>query len=40
MVSSCLVVGLINKGLIELTRQIQEELGIKWKPLQDILNRK
>lgn len=37
MVSSCMTLGLINKGLIELTRQCQEDLGIKWRPFQEIL---
>ena len=37
MVVSGLLNGYINKGLIELSRQIQEELGIKWRPIQDIL---
>ena len=37
MVSSCMTVGLLNKALIELTRQCQEDLGIKWRPMQDIL---
>ena len=37
MVVSGLLNGYINKGLIELTRQVQEELGIKWRPIQDIL---
>jgi hypothetical protein len=38
MVTSCMSVGLLNKGIIELTRQCQEELGIKPRDLQDILN--
>jgi DNA polymerase II small subunit/DNA polymerase delta subunit B len=37
MVSSCMTNGLINKGLIELARSCQSELGIKWRPIQDIL---
>jgi hypothetical protein len=37
MVSSCLTNGLINKGLIELARQCQSELGIKPRMIQEIL---
>lgn len=37
MVSSAQAIGLTNKLLIELSRQCQETLGIKWRPLQDIL---
>ena len=37
MVSSCISLGLLNKALIELTRQCQEDLGIKWRPFQEIL---
>lgn len=37
MVGSSQLVGLSNKLMIELARQCQEILGIKWKPLQDIL---
>jgi hypothetical protein len=37
MVSSCLTNGLINKGLIELSRECKEELGLSWKPIQEIL---
>ena len=37
MVSSCMSVGLLNKAIVELTRQCQEELGIKWRPFQEIL---
>lgn len=37
MVPSALTVGLLMKCMIELSRQCQEELGIKWRPLQDIL---
>ena len=37
MVTSSQAMGLTNKALIELTRQCQEELGIKWRPLQEIL---
>lgn len=38
MVASAFLQGLTNKLLIELTRQCQEDLGIKWRPLQDILD--
>lgn len=37
MVSSCMTNGLINKGLIELARSCQTELGIKPRMIQDIL---
>lgn len=37
MVVSGLLCGYINKGLIELTRQCQDDLGIKWRPIQDII---
>lgn len=37
MVSSCMTNGLINKGLIELARQAQQELGIKPRMIQEIL---
>lgn len=37
MVTSAQAMGLTNKILIELTRQCQEKLGIKWRPLQEIL---
>ena len=37
MVPSALNLGMIFKLIIELTRQCQEELGIKWRPMQDIL---
>lgn len=37
MVSSSQSIGLMNKILIELARQSQEDLGIKWRPIQDIL---
>ena len=37
MVVSCLLCGYINKGLIELSRQCQEDMGIKWRPIQDIM---
>ena len=37
MVSSANSIGLMNKILIELARQCQEDLGIKWRPMQDIL---
>ena len=36
MVSSIIINGLINKGIIELTRKCQEHLGIKWKYLYDM----
>jgi hypothetical protein len=38
MVASSQSIGLMNKLLIELSRQSQEDLGIKWRPLQDILS--
>ena len=38
MVSSVMTNGLINKGLIELTRQCQEDLGIEWRKIQDIIS--
>ena len=38
MVGSSPLQGLAIKLMIELARSCQEELGIKWKPLQDILN--
>ena len=37
MVPSAFLLGLTNKLIIELTRQCQEELGIKWRPLQEIM---
>ena len=37
MVTSANSTGLLNKVLIELTRQCQEDLGIKWRPIQEIL---
>lgn len=37
MVSSALTLGLTNKILVELARACQEKLGIKWRPIQDIL---
>ena len=37
MVVSGLLCGYINKGLIELARQCQEDMGIKWRPIQDIM---
>lgn len=37
MVASAFLQGLANKLIIELSRQCQEDLGIKWRPLQDIL---
>ena len=36
MVTSIILNGLINKVLIELDRACKEDLGIKWKPLQDM----
>ena len=39
MVSSAQAIGLTNKILIELSRQCQDILGIKWRPLQDILEK-
>lgn len=36
MVSSIIINGLINKILIETTRQCQEKLGIKWRNLYEI----
>lgn len=40
MVPSAMLLGLVNKGIIELTRQTQEDLGIKPRMLQDILSEK
>ena len=40
MVASSQSIGLMNKLLIELARQSQEDLGIKWRPMQDILTDK
>jgi hypothetical protein len=37
MVPSCYLLGFTNKLLVELTRQCQEELGIKWRPIQEIM---
>jgi len=37
MTPSCYLFGLTTKLIIELTRQCQEELGIKWKPIQEIM---
>lgn len=37
MVTSAQTLGLLNKILIELSRACQEELGIKWRPMQEIL---
>ena len=36
MVTSIIVNGLINKILIETTRQCQEKLGLKWRNLYEI----
>ena len=36
MVTSIQIVGSINKVLIELDRSIKEELGIKWKPIDEL----
>ena len=40
MVTSAQSLGLMNKLLIELARKCQDELGIKWRPIQDILRDK
>ena len=37
MVPSAFNFGLLTKLMVELTRQCQEELGIKWRPIQDIM---
>lgn len=37
MVPSAFNYGLMAKLIVELTRQCQEELGIKWRPIQDIM---
>ena len=37
MVPSALTTGLLNKAIIELTRQCQEKLGIEWRPLHVIM---
>lgn len=37
MVSSAQSLGLMNKILIELARQSQEDLGVKWRTMQEIL---
>ena len=37
MVPSAFNYGLMTKLIVELTRQCQEELGIKWRPIQDIM---
>ena len=39
MVASAQAIGLTNKILVELSRQCQDMLGIKWRPLQDIINK-
>ena len=36
MVTSPIVSGAINKGLIELDRQVKEIMGLKAKPIEDI----
>lgn len=36
MVTSPIVSGAINKGLIELDRQVKEIMGIDQKPIEDI----
>lgn len=38
MTVSQLLTGYIHKGLIELTRQCQDALGIKWRYIQDIIS--
>ena len=38
MVPSAYLQGLLNKLLVELTRQCQEELGIKPRMIQDMLD--
>ena len=37
MVPSAISYGLLTKLLIELSRQSQEDLGIKWRPIQEII---
>lgn len=37
MVPSAITYGLLTKLLIELSRQSQEDLGIEWRPIQDII---
>lgn len=37
MTPSAITTGLLNKALIALTRQVQEELGIKWRSIQEIM---
>lgn len=37
MTPSAITTGLLNKALIALTRQIQEELGIEWRSIQEIM---
>ena len=36
MITSVLVSGAINKGLIELDRQVKDIMGFKWKSLEDM----
>ena len=36
MVSSTLIMGIINKGLIELDRHVKEICGVEWKYLNDM----
>ena len=43
MITSVLVSGAINKGLIELDRQVKGIMGYKWKTLEEMqlpLNKK
>ena len=37
MVSSSLTMGLLTKLMVEITRKCQEDLGIKWRPVQEII---
>ena len=37
MVSSSLTMGLLTKLMVEVTRKCQEDLGIKWRPVQEII---
>lgn len=37
MTPSAITTGLLNKALIALTRQVQEELGIEWRSIQEIM---
>ena len=36
MIDSVLLSGAINKGLIELDRQVKDIMGIPWKTLEEI----